>query len=189
MEKWGLGYDALAAINPRLIMIRVSGFGQTGPYSSRPAIGSIGEAMGGMRYVIGDPSKPPSRSGISIGDTLAATFACLGGMMALHARERTGRGQVVDSAIYEAVLAMMESLVTEYDKTGYIRERTGAILPQHRPVQRLSHQGRHLRDHRRQPGQRVQAAGRGHGPAGAGRPTRATRPTPRAARTRPSSTS
>ncbi len=133
MEKWGLGFDALSAINPRLIMIRVSGFGQTGPYAHKAGYGSVGEAMGGMRYVVGDPSTPPSRSGISIGDTLAATFACLGGMMALHARERTGRGQVVDSAIYEAVLAVMESLVTEYDKVGYIRERTGAILPRIAP--------------------------------------------------------
>jgi formyl-CoA transferase len=129
MEKWGLGYEALSAINPRLIMIRVSGYGQTGPYSQKAGYGAIGEAMGGMRYVAGDPSHPPSRAGISIGDTLAATFACLGGLMALHARERTGRGQIVDSAIYEAVLGVMENLVTEYDKTGYIRERTGAILP------------------------------------------------------------
>ncbi|SLN65838.1 CaiB/BaiF CoA transferase family protein [Oceanibacterium hippocampi] len=129
MEKWGLGYDVLSRINPRLIMIRVSGYGQTGPYAHKAGYGSIGEAMGGLRHVVGDPDRAPSRTGISIGDTLAATFACLGGMMALHARERTGRGQVVDSAIYEAVLAVMESLVTEYDKTGYIRERTGAILP------------------------------------------------------------
>ena len=129
MEKWGLGYDELAKINPRLVMIRVSGFGQTGPYAGKAGYGSIGEAMGGLRYVVGDPSAPPSRMGISIGDTLAATFACLGGLMALHARDRIGRGQVVDSAIYEAVLAVMESLVTEYDQTGYVRERTGAILP------------------------------------------------------------
>ncbi|MFH6786960.1 MULTISPECIES: CaiB/BaiF CoA transferase family protein [Methylobacterium] len=129
MEKWGLGYDALSAINPRLIMIRVSGYGQSGPYSQKAGYGAIGEAMGGMRYVAGDPSNPPSRAGISIGDTLAATFACVGGLMALHARTRTGRGQIVDSAIYEAVLAVMENLITEYDKTGYIRERTGAILP------------------------------------------------------------
>jgi formyl-CoA transferase len=85
--------------------------------------------MGGLRYVVGDPSSPPSRMGISIGDSLAATFACLGALSALHYRERTGRGQVVDSAIYEAVLGMMESLITEYDKTGFVRERTGAILP------------------------------------------------------------
>jgi formyl-CoA transferase len=129
MEKWGLGWEQLSAINPRLIMIRVSGYGQSGPYSSRAGFGSIGEAMGGLRYVVGDPATPPSRMGISIGDELAATFACVGALSALHYREKTGRGQVVDSAIYEAVLNMMESVVTEYDKTGYIRERTGAILP------------------------------------------------------------
>ena len=129
MEKWGCGYEELQKINPRLIMIRVSGYGQTGPYSHRAGFGAIGEAMGGMRYVVGDPSTPPSRMGISIGDELAATFACLGALSALHYREKTGRGQVVDSALYEAVLNMMELLITEYDKTGYIRERTGAILP------------------------------------------------------------
>ena len=129
MEKWGLGWSELSAINPRLIMIRVSGFGQTGPYSRQAGFGAIGEAMGGLRYVVGDPSTPPSRMGISIGDSLAATFACIGALSALHHRERTGRGQVVDSAIYEAVLNMMESLITEFDKVGYIRERTGAILP------------------------------------------------------------
>ena len=129
MEKWGLGYEDLRKINPRLVMIRVSGYGQTGPYAEKAGYGAIGEAMGGLRYVVGDPSTPPSRMGISIGDTLAAVFACLGGLMALHAVQRTGRGQVVDSAIYEAVLAMMESLVTEYDQAGYVRERTGAILP------------------------------------------------------------
>ncbi len=129
MERWNLGYEKLKEINPRLIMVRVTGFGQTGPYSSRAGYGSIGEAMGGLRYVVGDPSTQPSRMGISIGDELAATYACLGAMMALHARERTGVGQIVDSAIYEAVLAMMESMVTEYSVAGYIRERTGPILP------------------------------------------------------------
>jgi formyl-CoA transferase len=129
MERWGLGYDVLRAINPRLIMVRVTGFGQTGPYASRAGYGSIGEAMGGLRYVVGDPSTQPSRMGISIGDELAATYACLGALMALHHRERTGQGQIVDSAIYEAVLAMMESMVTEYQVAGYIRERTGPILP------------------------------------------------------------
>jgi formyl-CoA transferase len=129
LEKWGCGYEELAKINPRLIMIRVSGYGQSGPYSRRAGFGAIGEAMGGLRYVVGDPSTPPSRMGISIGDSLAATFACLGALSGLHHREVTGRGQVVVSAIYEAVLNMMESLVTEYDKAGYIRERTGAILP------------------------------------------------------------
>jgi formyl-CoA transferase len=133
LEKWGLGYPELSAVNPRLIMIRVSGYGQWGPYSHRASFGAIGEAMGGLRYVVGDPSSPPSRMGISIGDSLAATFACLGALSALHYRERTGRGQVVDSAIYEAVLGMMESLITEYDKTGFVRERTGAILPKVAP--------------------------------------------------------
>jgi formyl-CoA transferase len=129
LEKWGLGWEQLSAVNPRLIMVRVSGYGQTGPYAPRAGFGAIGEAMGGLRYVVGDPSTPPSRVGISIGDSLAATFACIGALSALNYRERTGRGQVIDSAIYEAVLGMMESLITEYDKTGYIRERTGAILP------------------------------------------------------------
>jgi formyl-CoA transferase len=129
LERWNLSYAELQKINPRLIMIRVSGFGQTGPYAKRAGFGAVGEAMGGLRYVCGDPATPPSRMGISIGDSLAATFACIGALSALYYRERTGQGQVVDSAIYEAVLNMMESLITEYDKTGYIRERTGAILP------------------------------------------------------------
>ena len=128
LERWGLGYDALAERNPGLVLVRVTGFGQDGPYAPRAGYGSIGEAMGGLRYVT-DPSTPPSRSGISIGDSLAGTFAALGTLLALHARARTGRGQVVDSAIYEAVLAMTESLVTEYQVAGYTRERTGAILP------------------------------------------------------------
>lgn len=129
LEKWGLGWSELSLTNPRLIMIRVSGFGQTGPRAQDPGFGAIGEAMGGLRYVVGDPSTPPARTGISIGDSLAATFACIGALSALHARGRTGRGQVVDSAIYEAVLNVMESLITEYDQRGIIRERTGAILP------------------------------------------------------------
>lgn len=129
LEKWGLGYDELAAENPGLIMVRVSGFGQSGPYAGRAGFGAIGEAMGGLRYVVGDPSTPPSRVGISIGDSLAATYGTLGALAALHDRSKTGLGQVVDSAIYEAVLAMMESLVPEYQQTGYVRERTGAVLP------------------------------------------------------------
>jgi formyl-CoA transferase len=111
MEKWNCGWEELHQINPRLIMIRVSGYGQTGPYSHRAGFGAIGEAMGGLRYVVGDPSTPPSRMGISIGDELAATFACLGALSALHYRDKTGEGQMVDSALYEAVLNMMESLM------------------------------------------------------------------------------
>ncbi|MEM1021293.1 MAG: CoA transferase [Pseudomonadota bacterium] len=133
MEKWGLGYEELSAINEAIIMIRVSGYGQTGPYSQRAGYGSIGEAMGGMRNLAGDPSTPPSRVGLSIGDSLAATYACLGAMMALHRRHVTGKGQVVDSAIYEAVLAMMESTIPEYTEANFIRERTGSILPKVAP--------------------------------------------------------
>lgn len=133
LERWNLGYGRLSAENPGLIMVRVTGYGQTGPYAKRAGYGAIGEAMGGLRYVCGDPSSMPSRMGISIGDSLAATFAAFGTMVALHARRSTGRGQVVDSAIYEAVLAMMESLVPEYQQTGHIRERSGSILPKVAP--------------------------------------------------------
>ncbi len=129
IEKWGLGPDVLHAINPRLIIVRVSGYGQTGPYSGRAGFGGIGEAMGGWRHIVGDPDRAPSRMGVSIGDSLAATYGCLGALGALHARERTGRGQVVDSSLYEAVLQIMESLVPEYQASGYIRERSGSKLP------------------------------------------------------------
>ena len=129
MEKWGLSYAALSAENPGLIMARISGFGQTGPYSSRAGFGLIGEAMGGMRAVTGEPDRPPSRAGISIGDSLTAMHAAMGVLMAVHARRRTGRGQLVDAALYESVLAVMESLVADYDLTGYVRERSGSILP------------------------------------------------------------
>ena len=128
MEKWGLGYADLAGINRGIIMVRVSGYGQDGPYSSRAGYGGIGEAMGGLRYIVGDPSTPPSRVGISIGDSLAAMFATIGALSALQSRNRTGQGQVVDSAIFEAVLGVMESTVPEYDQLGTIRERTGSIL-------------------------------------------------------------
>ena len=128
MEKWGLGYADLSSINQGIIMVRVSGYGQYGPYSTRAGYGGIGEAMGGLRYIVGDPSTPPSRVGISIGDTLAAMFAAIGALSALQCRQRTGQGQVVDSAIYEAVLGVMESMVPEYDQLGTIRERTGSIL-------------------------------------------------------------
>ncbi len=129
LEKWGLGYDVLSEINPGLILIRVSGFGQTGPYAPRPGYASIGEAMGGLRYVVGDPDRPPSRCGISLGDSLAATFATLGALSALHYRDRTGRGQVIDASIYESVFAYMESLIPEWEIGEYQRERTGPTLP------------------------------------------------------------
>lgn len=128
MEKWRLGYADLVQLNAGIIMVRVSGYGQSGPYAARAGYGGIGEAMGGLRYVSGDPAVPPSRVGISIGDSLAALFAAVGALAALQSRERTGQGQVVDSAIYEAVLGVMESTVSEYAQDGITRERTGAIL-------------------------------------------------------------
>jgi formyl-CoA transferase len=129
LERWGLGPEQLWEVNPGLVVTRVTGFGQTGPYAERAGYGSIGEAMGGIRYVTGDPDRAPARAGISLGDSLAATFAALGTLVALHQRDRTGRGQIVDSAIYEAVLAMMESLLPEWQVAGYQRERTGTTLP------------------------------------------------------------
>lgn len=133
LEKWGLGYDVLSAINPALIMIRVSGYGQTGPSATKAGYASVGEAMGGLRYVMGEPDRMPSRAGISIGDTLAATYATIGALAALQHRNVSGRGQVVDAAIYESCFAMMESLVPDYQFGAHIRERTGSFLPKIAP--------------------------------------------------------
>lgn len=129
LEKWGMSPAELHGENPGLIIVRVSGYGQTGPYSDRAGFGGIGEAMGGWRNIVGDPDRAPSRMGVSIGDSLAATYGCIGALAALHHRDRTGEGQVVDSALYEAVLQVMESLVPDYSEFGYIRERTGSVLP------------------------------------------------------------
>jgi formyl-CoA transferase len=129
LEKWGLDYTSLAAANPKLIMVRLSGFGQSGPYRDRVGFGAIGEAMGGMRYVTGYPDRAPVRVGISIGDSLAAMHGALGALMALHHRQRTGKGQVVDVALYEAVFSMMESTLPEFAMDGFVRERSGASLP------------------------------------------------------------
>jgi crotonobetainyl-CoA:carnitine CoA-transferase CaiB-like acyl-CoA transferase len=129
MEKWGLSYESLSADNPGLIMVRVSGYGQTGPYSERAGYAAIGEAMGGMRYLCGEPDRKPSRAGLSVGDSLAATYACLGALAAVHHRHRTGEGQMVDASIYESVLSVMEATIPEYSVSGYIRERSGSKLP------------------------------------------------------------
>jgi formyl-CoA transferase len=130
MEKWGLGWEALSALNPGLIMVRLSGYGQTGPYRDRPGFGAIGESMGGMRYVTGYPDRAPVRVGVSIGDSIAALHGVIGAMMALHHRNMNGgRGQYIDVALYEAVFNMMESVLPEYDMYGFIRERSGASLP------------------------------------------------------------
>lgn len=130
LEKLGLGWEEMSAINPGLVMVRLSGFGQTGPYKDQPGFGAVGESMGGLRYITGYPDRPPVRTGISIGDSIAALWGVIGGLMALRHREvNQGRGQVVDVALYEAVFAMMESMVPEFDVMGFVRERTGNIMP------------------------------------------------------------
>jgi formyl-CoA transferase len=129
LEKWGLSPDVLMAENSSLIIVRVSGYGQSGPYASRAGFGGIGEAMGGWRAIVGDPDRPPSRMGVSIGDTLAATYGAMGALAALNHRHATGKGQIVDSALYEAVLQVMESQVPDYVASGHVRERSGSVLP------------------------------------------------------------
>ena len=130
LEKWNIGWRELSAVNPRLVMVRLSGFGQDGPYRDRPGFGVVAESMGGMRYVTGYPDKPPVRLGISIGDSIAALHGVIGAMMALHQRNvNGGKGQYVDVALYEAVFNMMESLVPEFDVLGFKRERAGNELP------------------------------------------------------------
>ncbi|MES2127389.1 MAG: CaiB/BaiF CoA-transferase family protein [Pseudomonadota bacterium] len=129
LEKWGIGYEDLKRENPRTIMVRLSGFGQTGPMKDQPGFGAIGESMGGLRYVSGHPDRPPVRVGVSIGDSVAALHGVIGALAALRHRDVSGEGQMVDVALYEAVFNMMESLVPEYDHAGVVRERTGGALP------------------------------------------------------------
>lgn len=130
LEKLGFGWDVLHALNPRLVMVRLSGFGQTGPMKDQPGFGAVGESMGGLRYITGFEDRPPVRTGISIGDSIAALWAVIGALMALRQREvNGGQGQIVDVALYEAVFAMMESMVPEFDVFGFIRERSGNIMP------------------------------------------------------------
>ena len=128
LEKWGLGYEALSKNNPGLILVRLSGYGQTGPYRDRPGFGAIAESMGGMRHVTGFPDRPPVRMNLSVGDSIAALHAVIGALAALQSRHATGRGQVVDVALYEAVFNLMESTLPEYDRYGVVRERTGTNL-------------------------------------------------------------
>lgn len=133
LERWNLGPDELRETHPGLIVVRVSGYGQTGPYATRAGFGGIAEAMGGWRRIVGHADRAPARMGISIGDTLAATYGCLGAVAALHHRDKTGEGQVVDAALYESVLQVMEALVPEYAVAGHKRERTGSKLPRIAP--------------------------------------------------------
>jgi crotonobetainyl-CoA:carnitine CoA-transferase CaiB-like acyl-CoA transferase len=128
LTEWGLGYAALAAVNPGIVLVHVSGFGQTGPRAHEPGFGSIGEAMGGIRYTTGERDRPPARAGVSLGDALAALFAVIGTLAAITERSRSGRGQEVDVAIYESVLALMESTVADWELAGVVRERSGGRL-------------------------------------------------------------
>jgi crotonobetainyl-CoA:carnitine CoA-transferase CaiB-like acyl-CoA transferase len=130
LEKLGLGWDVLSALNPNLTLVRISGYGQTGPYRDRSGFGAIGEAMGGLRFTTGDPENPPARVGISIGDSLASMHGVIGALMSLlRVKTGQGKGQIVDVSLYESVFNLMESLVPEYDLMGHIRTRTGGALP------------------------------------------------------------
>jgi crotonobetainyl-CoA:carnitine CoA-transferase CaiB-like acyl-CoA transferase len=131
LERWGLAPATLRSLNPKLILVRISGYGQTGPRREQPGFGAIAEAIGGLRYVTGYPDRPPPRVGISLGDHLASLHAVMGVLLALYHRDarRDGRGQVVDVALYESVFNLMECLVSEYDRFGYIRERSGGAIP------------------------------------------------------------
>ncbi|MGA8049550.1 MAG: CaiB/BaiF CoA-transferase family protein [Burkholderiales bacterium] len=129
LEKWNLGWDALSKDNPRLVMVRVSGYGQDGPYSHRPGFAAIAEAMGGLRYVNGFPDRPPARPNLSLGDTLASLHGVIGALLALVHLRNGGRGQLIDVALYESVFNVMESLLPEYDAGGFVRERSGSSLP------------------------------------------------------------
>src|SRR4051812_46123914 len=129
LEKWNLGYEALSRENAKLILVRISGYGQSGPYRERPGFAAIAEAVGGLRYVNGFPDRPPARPNLSIGDTLASLHAVIGTLLALQEAQKSGKGQVVDVALYESVFNVMESLLPEYDAQGYVRERSGSALP------------------------------------------------------------
>ena len=130
MEKWGLGWEVLQALNPGLIMLRISGYGQTGPYRDLPSFGAIGEAMGGLRHLTGQPGQIPVRCGISIGDTLAALHGTIGVLTALHHRKvNGGAGQVIDVALHESVFNTMESMLPEYSARGVVRAPAGSALP------------------------------------------------------------
>src|SRR5215213_8827580 len=129
LEKWNLGWEALSRENPKLVLVRISGYGQSGPYRERPGFAAIAEAMGGFRYVNGFPDRPPARPNLSIGDTIASLHGVIGALLALQHVKNGGNGQVVDVALYESVFNCMESLLPEYDAHGYVRERSGSALP------------------------------------------------------------
>ncbi len=129
LEKWNIGYDDLSRINPALIMVRISGFGQTGPYSERPGFGVIGEALSGLRHITGDPDRPPARVAVSLTDYITGLYGAFGAVMAILAQRQTGRGQYVDTALYEAAFSFMEPHISAYDKLGFVAGRAGSRLP------------------------------------------------------------
>src|SRR5688572_26288244 len=129
LERWNLGWEALSRENPQLILVRISGYGQSGPYRERPGFAAIAEALGGLRYITGFPDRPPARPNLSLGDTLASLHGVIGALLALHHLKNGGKGQVIDVALYESVFNVMESLLPEYDAQGYVRERSGSALP------------------------------------------------------------
>ena len=129
LERWNLGYDDLSKINPALIMVRISGFGQTGPYSERPGFGVIGEALSGLRHITGDPDRPPARVAVSLTDYITGLYGAFGAVMAILAQRQTGRGQVIDTALYESAFSFMEPHIPAYDKLGVVAGRAGSKLP------------------------------------------------------------
>jgi crotonobetainyl-CoA:carnitine CoA-transferase CaiB-like acyl-CoA transferase len=132
LEEWGLGWDVLHEVNPRLVMVRVTGYGQTGPYRDKAGFGAIGEAVSGLRFLTGEPGRRPVRSGVALGDTLAGTFGVIGAMLALYARDAaggTGRGQIVDVGMYEAIWTQLEDILPEFEKLGRVRQPVGPVLP------------------------------------------------------------
>ena len=133
MESWGLGYEALSALHPGLVMVRISGFGQDGPYSQRAGYGVIGEALSGLRHLTGDPDRPPARVAVSMTDYITGLYAAFGATMAIFARTRTGRGQVVDAALYESAFSFMEPWIPAFEKTGFVANRCGSRLPESTP--------------------------------------------------------
>ncbi len=185
LERWNLGYDRLSAANPGIVLARISGYGQTGPYAERAGFASVAEAMGGLRYINGFPGEAPPRTGISLGDSLAAMFAVQGILAALYHRDAlggNGRGQVIDVSLMEASFALLESTVPEYDRLGIVREPTGTGLKGHRAVEHLQVTRRPLGRDRGEPGQRLPAALRGDGATRArGRPALRDAPRPRGA--------
>lgn len=133
MERWGLGYDELAQLNPGLVMVRISGFGQDGPYRDRAGYGVIGEAVSGLRHLTGDPDRPPSRVAVSMTDYITGLYAAFGAVLALFSRMRTGQGQCIDAALYECAFSFMEPWIPAYDKLGHVAGRSGSRLPESTP--------------------------------------------------------